>query len=491
MSTTNVATEKQPKSFFMIFFLEFWERFGYYGMVALITLYFVQALGYTEALSFQTYGIFVALVYGYGAIGGYIGDKYLGTKRTIVLGALTLFVGYSVMVFSTPETVFYALGIIAAGNGLFKPNPSSLLSKCYTKNDVRMHSGFTMYYMAINLGALISMTATPFIAKYINWHVAFLVSSIGMLLAVINYLYFKKTVEDAGSEADRKPFSISRIGIVIVGTIIVSYINGILLVHLTLAQTLVWVVVAILFGIYFVFASKEKKQSRNRMIVAFVLILEAIAFFTLYQQMQTSVNFYTINNVTTTFFGYTIPPLVFQNINSLIIIIGSPILAAFYMNRARKGKDLRITTKFAVGMFLMGLAFLSLYVSPLFADKTGHVSSLWVFIFYIFEGPGELLISALGVAMVAELVPGKLVGFVMGLWFLTSAIGGVTGGLVASLTSPPAGITGAVNTLPIYAHVFMEIGVATLIFTALMFVIKPLLDKYIYKNGVSPAPESV
>jgi proton-dependent oligopeptide transporter, POT family len=480
MNTTIQETKKkQPKSFYMIFFLEFWERFGFYGMQALLVFYFVKYLGFTEAIAYSTFGAFTALVYGFPVVGGYIGDKYFGTKRTLLFGAVTLMLGYLFLGFSNASTVFYALGLIAVGNGLFKPNPSSLLAKCYKKNDSRLHGAFTMYYMAINLGSFFSMSISPMIADHFGWNLGFMLSAIGLAAAVGNFILMRKTVSNVDSPAGFIKFSIAKFLKLTSGTVIAAVIGALLLHHLSVAHVLLWLIVASVVIVYFVLSFREDSKTRNKMFIAFVLMIEGVIFFTLYQQMPTSLNFFAIHNVTPTILGIKVDPVSFQTLNPFWIVVMSPILSILYNKFGSNKKDFKITTKFAFGIFLCSIAFLSLFFTPYFADKFGFVSSGWLVLFYFFQSTGELLVSALGVAMVAELVPEKLTGLVMGMWFITAAIAGVTGGMVASLTAAPKGITSSLQTLPIYSHVFLEIGVITFVCAVIMFAIKPILDKYI------------
>jgi proton-dependent oligopeptide transporter, POT family len=217
------------------------------------------------------------------------------------------------------------------------------------------------------------------------------------------------------------------------------------------------------------------------MLVAFVLMLEAIVFYTLYQQMPTSLNFFAINNVECNFLGIDFNPQSFQFLNTFWIVVMSPILAFLYTHYGAKKKDMSLASKFALGMTLSAISFSLLYFTKYF-NNIGVVSAWWLVATYFFQSTGELLISALGLAMVAELVPRKLVGFIMGMWFLTTAIAGVTGAYVATLTAAPAGITGAVNTLPIYTKVFLQIGLATFVVAAIMWATSPFLNKYIYSE---------
>jgi POT family proton-dependent oligopeptide transporter len=183
---------KQPKAFYLIFSIELWERFGYYGLQGIMAVYLVKQLGMSEADSITLFSSFSALVYGLVAIGGWLGDKVLGTKRVIMLGAIVLAIGYAgCMVGHDAAVVYMGMATIAVGNGLFKANPSSLLSTCYSKDDPRLDGAFTMYYMSINIGSFFSMLATPWLAAKFGWSVAFSLSVVGMLITVVNFAFCK------------------------------------------------------------------------------------------------------------------------------------------------------------------------------------------------------------------------------------------------------------------------------------------------------------
>ncbi len=177
---------KQPKAFYLIFSIELWERFGYYGLQGIMAVYLVKMLGMSEADSITLFSSFSAPVYGFVAIGGWLGDKVLGAKRVIVLGAL-LAAGYAMVAYSGHDIfwVYMGMATIAVGSGLFKANPSSLLSTCYEKDDPRIDGAFTMYYMSVNIGSFFSMLATPWLAAKYGWSVAFSLSVVGMLITTV------------------------------------------------------------------------------------------------------------------------------------------------------------------------------------------------------------------------------------------------------------------------------------------------------------------
>ena len=483
MSTANKHTDevslnafKQPKSFYLIFSIELWERFGYYGLQAIMAVYLVKMLGMSEADSITLFSSFSALVYGLVAVGGWLGDKVLGTKRVIVLGILVLATGYGLVAWSGHDQsmVYIGMATIAVGNGLFKANPSSLLSTCYDKDDPRLDGAFTMYYMAINIGSLFSIMATPWLAANYGWSVAFSLSFVGMLITLVNFLFCRRWVKDHGSKPDFAPVNISKLLMTLVGILVVVTIATWLLHNQEIARITLGCIV---LGIVLLFGKEAfamKGAARRKMIVAFLLMLEAVVFFVLYSQMPTSLNFFAIRNVEHSLMGITFQPEQYQALNPFWIMVGSPILAAIYN---KMGDRLPMPHKFAFGMVLCSAAFLVLPLGTKFASDLGIVSVSWLILSYALQSIGELMISGLGLAMVAQLVPQRLMGFIMGAWFLTTAGAAIIAGKIANLMAVPENVTDPLQSLHVYGDVFLQIGIATGVIAVLMLLTAPLLNR--------------
>lgn len=475
-------TFKQPKTFYLIWFVELWERFGFYGMNAILVLYLVKQLGFSDAHSFSAFAAFAALVYAFTSVGGYVGDYLLGTKRTILFGAIILCLGYLVVSIGNEHTIFYGLGVVAVGNGLFKANPSSLLAKLYQPDDHRIDGAFTLYYMAINIGSFISISATPFIAREFGWTHAFFVSVIGLILGIISFCLMIHWAKDVGSKPDFEKLNKLYLLYVIIGTIAGSYASYLLLQHLELTHILLAIAGVAVFIFFIKAIISTKGQEKANLIACLILIIEAIFFFTLYQQMPTSINLFAVRNVHPEILGLTIPPATFQALNPFWIIVASPVLAYFYGKLGSQGKDLTMATKFTAGMFCCCVGFMLLSFSGHFADSKGFVSSHWLIASYGFQSIGELLIGGLGCAMVARLCPQKLMGIMMGIWFMSTAAAMVTGGFVATIASVPENITNPLESLPIYTNLFFYIGISTLVIAILMTLLIPTLNKLCIKE---------
>lgn len=473
---------EQPRAFHMIFMLELWERFGFYTVQGILTLYFIRQLGYSDVESYYTFGAYSALVYGMVVIGGYLGDRILGTKRTIVLGLIVLMSGYFCLAIANKGFVFFALGLICVGNGLFKANPSNLLSKCYEENDPRLHGGFTLYYMAINLGSIAALFAGPYLSSHYGYPYAYMLSAIGLLLGLANYGLQCRHVAHINTAADQRIMRLRDWAMIAVGVLVFSELAAYLLRHVMIAKNLLWGVIGFVLIVYTYWMSQQNKKTVMRMLVALVLMVEAVIFFTLYQQMPTSLNLFAVHNVIPTFFGISIDPQSFQALNPIWIVMMSPVMAYLYDYLHKRKILFSIPYKFALGMTMCGISFLMLYFARYFYTGNGLVSSWWLIGSYLFQSLGELLVSALGVAMVAELVPKHVAGFVMGMWFLTSAIAGFLGATVASYTALPAYTKPGVESLLIYTQVFAYIGVVTLVIAGLMWLLSPRLNTFIFPD---------
>ena len=483
MSTANKHPEtpslnafKQPRSFYLIFSIELWERFGYYGLQGIMAVYLVKMLGMSESESVTLFSSFSALVYGLIAVGGWLGDKVLGTKRVIVLGTLVLALGYALIAWSGHDVsmVYIGMATIAVGNGLFKANPSSLLSTCYEKDDPRLDGAFTMYYMAINIGSFFSMLATPWLAAHYGWSMAFSLSFVGMLITLVNFMLCRKWVKPYGSKPDFQPLHVGKLLATLVGIAVLVVIATWMLHNQGIARLLLALVAIAIVCIFAKETFALQGAARRKMIVAFLLMTEAVVFFVLYMQMPTSLNFFAIRNVEHSIFGIAFEAEQYQALNPFWIMIFSPLLAATYN---KMGDRLPMPHKFALGMLLCSAAFLVLPLGAKFANQLGIVSVNWLILSYALQSVGELMISGLGLAMVAQLVPQRLMGFIMGSWFLTTAGAAMIAGKVANLMAVPSGITDPLQSLHVYGDVFLQIGIATGVIAVLMLLTAPKLNR--------------
>lgn len=476
----NVYPERPFKPFSLIFFIELWERFGWYGMQAILIYFMIKVVGFPDATADHIFGAFTALAYAFLSVGGYIGDNILGSKRTTIIGAFVLAFGYMILALNPQNYLFWGLGTIIAGNAIFKSNPSTLVTKLFRKEDHRVESAFTLYYMAINVGSFMSSLSVPSIARHFGWNVAFGVSFIGLFLAIASFIFLKSMVAEVGSEPDFRKVRLVDYLKVIGVIIALILISAFLLEHIAIAKLLLGIILVLIVILCVRLLFKAELSERKQLAVALILILEAISFYILNQQRATSINLFTIRNTIHTIFCIPLDPLAFQSFNSFWILFTSPILAYFFHKSAKKGKQISIPYKFAFGMFLCSLGFLIMKFAALFfADSQGKIAGEWLFLAIGLMSIGEIFISGIGLAMIAKLVPQKIMGLMMGIWFMATAVAMLLGAYVAAFASIPKEITDPILTLPIYTNLFFKIGLATLIMSIIMALTAPILKKYI------------
>jgi proton-dependent oligopeptide transporter, POT family len=471
------ADRSKTLGFVTLFLIEMWERFGYYGMTAVVVLFMVQQLSYGDDRANLTFGAFTALAYAVPAAGGYIGDKVLGSKRTMVLGALVLVCGYLLLaVPDRPALLFPALGLVAVGGGMFKANPANLISRLYEGDPAQIDSAFTMYYMAVNVGATASQIATPLIAIAFGWHVAFAVCAAGLMLGLLNYFFMRRFLAHAGSKPDFEPLGVGRLVLVLVGIAVATVCVTFIIQNRDVARgvvALAFVGMVVIFGLMM---KRGSERERKGLWAVIILTSEAMLFFIFYQQMSTSLTLFSLRNVDLDLFGYQVPAGQVQALNPIWIFILSPPLAWLYNRLGKKGDDFHISTKFAMGFAILSLGFFLYGISGRFADG-GKVSFFWMVAGYAFQSLGELLISGLGLAVVARYVTPSLRGFLMGVYFLSTGLSQYLGSFVATYASVPEGVTSPVQSLPLYTNLFMKLGLVAVIGTVIAAALIPLMKR--------------
>jgi proton-dependent oligopeptide transporter, POT family len=481
----------QRRAFSTLFLIEMWERFGFYGMQVLMVTYMIKKLGFVDTRANLVWGAAAALIYATPCVGGWVGDKLLGTRRTMLSGAVVLGLGYALLWVpaDNPSYLYFGLGVIILGNGLFKPNSGNVVRKIYEGEDTKIDSAFTLYYMAVNIGSMISMTLTPWIRDYVGerygdsagWHTAFGVCSIGLLLGMINYFLMRRTLRHIGSPGDASAPKMSRLAAVFAGAIAMVLISVAILQSEAVARVCVYAAGAVVLAIFVNLIRISHRDERAGLIAALVLIIQVIFFFIFYQQMSTSLNLFAQKNVNLDFsvFGwhlFTWIPEQYQNLNSIWIVVLSPVLVFIYNSLGRIGRDPSIAVKFAWGFAAVAVGFFIYGVGARWAVN-GQVSS-WIMVWgYGLYSLGELLVSGLGLAMIARYVPARMGGFMMGAYFVASGLSQYLGSVVANLAHIPEGIADPLQSLAIYTSLFNKLGFAGVGCTAIAIAMLPLMNR--------------
>ena len=481
----------QTRSFTAVFMIEMWERFGFYGMQVLMVTFLMKKLGFVDTKANLVWGAAAALIYATPAIGGWVGDKLLGTRRTMLIGATVLALGYAMLWIPTnnPYMVYCALGVIVVGNGFFKPNAGNLVRKIYEGDETRIDSAFTIYFMAVNIGSMISMTLTPWIrnvvsAKYgddMGWHTAFGVCSIGLILGLVNYIFMKRALAHIGSPADERPMDLRRALPVFAVGILLVFVVAFILQSQAVARACVYTAGVIILGVFAHLIRSSQKNERAGLIAALVLTVQTIFFFIFYSQMATSLNLFAQHNVNLSFdlFGthlFNWIPEQYQNLNAIWIVILSPVLVLIYNTLGRVGKDPSIAFKFALGFAAVAIGFF-MYGLGAHSAVNGQVSS-WTMVWgYGWYSLGEMLVSGLGLAMIARYVPSRMGGFMMGAYYVAVGLSQYLGSMVANAAHIPDNITDPVQSLTIYVGLFNKLGFVGIACVVIALIMLPVMNR--------------
>jgi POT family proton-dependent oligopeptide transporter len=361
---------------------------------------------------------------------------------------------------------------------MFKTGPTHLLGRSYADKDPRIDSGFTLYYMGMNIGSFVSALCIGEVQKYFGWRVAFLVGGVTILLGLVWYFVFRKSAYEPDSAVGKKPLPWKIIGWVSLGLAVAGAAAMFLISHEIVAYWVFGVATVVIF-VYFIFEIlRSPKEEKSKIIACLILILMGFVFFVLYQQAYTSILLFINRCVVRTVMGFEIPAVAFFALNPAWVIILGPILAWTYTKLGKKNKDLPVTVKFPIGLLVTTLMFFTLVASSYFTNANYQVSAGWAVAAYFFYTLGEMLVSALGVAMVTHIAPKRMYGIMMGTWFVVGmALSSALSGVFASRASIPDTLHDPAAILAIYNHAFLEIGIAALVVTSLAFAIGPYVKR--------------
>ena len=413
-----------PSSLSTLFFTEMWERFSYYGMRALLVLYLVNSLNYSESDALHIYAVYTGLVYLTPLIGGYLADRFLGTQKSIFIGGVTMMIGHFLMAF--PDYLYLAIGMLIIGNGYFKPNISSLLGRLYKSDDQRRDSGFSIFYVGINLGAFLAPLIVGYVGETINWHYGFAIAGFGMLAGLIQFYFGQsKIIKEDTSLQSKKLKSADWLLITIISVINIPLILLILQVNQVLNNFFFEILLAVIVIIFsYLFTRKKQlvsaKEDLKKIIYIGVLSIFVIFFWVGFEQAGGSLTLFANNSVDRNFLGFIIPASFFQSINPLIIILIGPMIANFWLRVDRSKNNINTPQKMGLGLLLLAGGFFLITLVNNASDTS--ISLWWLVGVYFLHTLGELCLSPIGLSMVSKVSPKKIASLMMGFWFLSSAV---------------------------------------------------------------------
>jgi len=476
-----------PGPLWMLFMSEFWERFAFYGIRWALVLYIVaQFYGGNQsgqADANLTYGSYLALVYAGAIFGGYIADRIIGYQRSILVGAVFMAAGLFMIMIPDPMLFRFGLATVIVGNGMFKPNISTMVGKLYSINDERRDSGFTIFYMGINMGAFIAPIITGWLATSLfgtdaapAYQYVFGASGIGMLISLVWFYFGRRQLQDIGRPpADSQ--SRARMAYVSIGALCVIPLVYLLL---TLgAEALQYVLTTLFVGLaamLMIEGIRNGAVARDKTIAMLIIFAFNILFWMFYEQAGNSFTFLADQIVNRDLGGFVFPTAWFQSVPALAVIVLAPVVAWFWVWLAKRNMNPSIPRKFGLGLIFNGLAFLLLmFALTTLVSDAGKIPFWTMFAVYIIQVVGELCLSPIGLSMVTKLAPVRLVGLGMGGWFLSTGIGNNLSGIFAGVVS---GETGMTTTSALSGYTF---GFWALVGSgAALFLIAPLIQRLMH-----------
>ncbi len=449
MTASPPATDAQffghPRGLATLYFTEMWERFSFYGMRALLILFMTASverggLGFSDAKSGAIYGLYASMVYMTNLPGGWIADRILGQRKSVLYGGIIIACGHFCMAMPGITFFYLGLGLIVIGTGLLKPNVSTMVGALYAPEDNRRDAGFSIFYMGINLGAFLSPLVCGYVGEKINWHYGFGLAGIGMTIGLIQYLMGAKYLGTVGlnpapAESTEDAAKLKRNFLIAAGIVaalaVLTTILPVTAQGLSDAGGVLLLVVTFATFAWLIFFADATPLERKRFVVIFVLFLAASLFWSAFEQAGSTLNLFAERSTAKVILGFEYPASWFQSVNSLFIITLAPVLGWFWI---RLGKlEPSSPAKFSLGLIFVGLGFLVMVGGGLAAANGVQVSSIYLWICYLLHTIGELCLSPVGLSAMTKLAPVRFVGLMMGIWFLATAVGNYIGGRLASL----------------------------------------------------------
>jgi len=434
----------QPRGLATLFFTEMWERFTYYGMRAILILFMVSAvstggLAIDDRTASSIYGLFVAGSYLFSLLGGWIADRLIGGQRAVIAGGAFIMLGNGMLAFGVTRVFFMGLACIALGVGLLKPNVSALVANLYPEGGSRRDAGFSLFYMGINVGALLGALLVPLCAARFGWHAGFALPAAGMLVGLTQFVLTRRYLSplDLGVPVNSRfaawlPIAALALAGLVIGGLVVS--GTVVIDAAAVGRASSWLIgllAAFYFAYLFFFAGLTAAE-RRRAYVMLALFIASTVYYAGIEQTGTSLTLFADRYTDRRIFGWEMPAGILQGVSSIFVILFAPLFSALWIALGRRGRDPSTPVKFAAGLILMGLGFLVMYVASLRVLGGHRVLPVWLVLCYLVQMWGDLCLAPVGLSSMTKLAAPRFVGQVMGMWFLSIALGNNLAGQLAT-----------------------------------------------------------
>lgn len=495
-----------PRGLMICFATEMWERFSFYGMKYLLLLYLTKYHLFTDAEGLEVLGGYAALVYAMPVIGGLLADRYLGMRKSVMFGGLLLVAGHLGMAVEGEQArmigdsiqrdgqalqVFYAsLALIVIGVGFLKPNISTIVGKLYSKDDPRRDSGFTIFYMGINLGSFSATLLCGYLGETYGWSYGFGAAGIGMLLGLATFIYGQRYLAglaeppEGGKLNERTAIGLSKEHTIYASSLLaVAVVWQMLQLHAAVGLLLNTPSLVVLAGLSWFIVTRCNAVERSRMIVLIVLTMSTVVFWALFEQSAASMTLFADRVMDREVFGLTLTTSQYGALKSMFIFMFAPFFAWLWTVLGSRGLEPSTPVKFALGIAQAGLGFGALMIGAANPDQAGLVCGYWMALAYVLHTCGELCLSPVGLSAVTKLAVPSVVGVMMGSWFLATAYSEFVAAQlakIAALKTSGGNITDTAAALTSYGDLFTSLFWLGLGAGALMLLLSPLLRRMMH-----------
>ena len=481
---------QHPKGLYTLFFTEMWERMSYYGMRGILVLFMTASildggLQFDNVSASAIYGIYSACVYLVALLGGWLADRHIGQQKAILYGGMIIMLGHFLLAFTNLQTFYLGLIFVVLGTGLLKPNISAIVGGLYENDLNKKESGFTIFYMAINIGSVLGFFICGFLGENVGWHYGFGAAGIGMAFGLIQFILTKSNLGSIGlkpsielnNEAKKKELRIFNSFMLIFFLIIFLGLFGYVSfdpIPIANILTLVILLIAIMYFLYLFFFGNLSEEEGKKIALIVVLFFGAAFFWSGFDQAGSSFNIFAKEYTDRIILGWEYPASWLQVLNPVLVVILSPFMAYMWLFLGKRMLDPSLPFKFGLGLIFMAIGFLFIATGASVAMQEGMAGAKWLLLTYLFHTIGELTLSPIGLAAISNLSPKRFVGQMMGIWFLASSLGAI----IAGLLSGQATYSG-INSMP---DLFNKIAITSSIIGLVLILISKPLNNWVFKK---------
>ncbi|WP_454782370.1 peptide MFS transporter [Legionella sp. WA2022007384] len=493
MTNKKEFIKSMPQGIVPLFFIQIVSTLSFSVLYSTLVLYMKGKLGLQISTANSIMGVFIAFNYGLHLLGGFWGGRLLSNRALFCAGMVAQIIGCVLLSFGDVSFLYYGLAAFLTGSGLNVTCVNCMLTQCFSPKDTRRETAFLMNYAGMNVGFFVGFSLSGLFQLTQNYERLFLLSSLGNLIALLICLYCWQQLSDKETIFSKKDKH-SQKRAVLIGSILIivlPFILGQMLQYADWAKKLVLVTGVVMLGVILYLAKEQStKEAKDKLVAFAVFMIVGTVFWMLYQIAPMGLTVFIDHNVQREYASGVIPPQWFQNINTVAIVIGGPLLGVFLHKMRKNGVQINIPTQFALALLFIGIAFAILPIGIAYANYEGLVNPSWIILSYILQSIGELLISPIGYAMIGYLAPTSLQGVMMGMWMLNSGVGATLSSYSSNLMIDGQDSVSPLVTNSGYSHVFLMLGLFAIGSSIVLFILVPKLKELIQEKKPTELQEA-